>query len=123
MTIATICHVAQVRLLLVPTAVTGHMTSDDRCYCGARGTRGVSTSSHTSDRLSDISGSLLLPPIVVTGYVTSDGRCYYWAHVTRAVATSPHSNDGLGVCCYWTASSDGLSSVILSLLDCAVAMA
>jgi hypothetical protein len=58
-TIATVGHVAHTRLLLAPTAVmgtdisgtlllpptiaTGHMTSDDRCYCWARGMHAVAT--------------------------------------------------------------------------------
>jgi hypothetical protein len=110
MTVATVGHMARARLLLEPIAAMGHMTSDDRCYCGARGTRVVSTSPHSNDGLSDISGSLLLPPIVLMGYMTLDGRCY-----------CGYNNDGLAVRCYWTASSKGLSSAILSLLDCTVA--
>jgi hypothetical protein len=121
MTVATIGHVARARLLLVPTA-TGRMTSDDSCYCWAHGTRGVSTSPHSSDGLYDNNGMLLLPPTVVMGNMTSNGHCYCWACATRAVATSPHSNDGLAVRYYWTASSGGLSSAIPSLLDCAIAM-
>jgi hypothetical protein len=86
-TVATVGHVAHTRLLLAPTAVMGHMTSDDRCYCGARGTRTVATSGHNSDGLSDISGPLLLPPKVATGNMTSHDRCYYWARDMRG--------------CYW----------------------
>jgi hypothetical protein len=59
-------------LLLPPTVATGYMTSDDRCYCGARGMHPVSTSPHSSDGSSDISRPLLLPPTVVMGYVTVD---------------------------------------------------
>jgi hypothetical protein len=43
------------------------MTSDDHCYCWARGTRVVATSSHNNDVCSDISGPLALAPIVATG--------------------------------------------------------
>jgi hypothetical protein len=50
------------------------MTSDDRYYCGARGTRVISTSPHSNDGPSDINGPLLLPSTVATGYVTSDDR-------------------------------------------------
>jgi hypothetical protein len=147
-TVATVGHVAHTQLLLVPTAMTSHMTSDDHCYCGACGTLTVSTGPHSSDRLSNISGPLLLPPTVATGYMTSDDCCYCWARGMQAVATSPYSNDGLAVhyywtassdgllvrCywttssnglavhCYWTASSDRLSSAIPSLSDCALAM-
>jgi hypothetical protein len=42
------------------------MTSEDRCYCGARGTRAVVDSAHNSDG----------------------------AHDTRAVADSAHNSDG-----------------------------
>jgi hypothetical protein len=109
------------RLQLVLIATADHMTLDDYCYHGACGTSEVSTSPHYSDGLSDISEPLLLPPTV--GYMTSDDRGYCWTRGMRAVATSPHSNDELAVHCYWTASSDRLSSAILSLQDCAVATA
>jgi hypothetical protein len=52
------------------------MTSDNRYYCGARGTRTVYTLLNSSDKSSNISGLLLLPSIVVTGYMTSDDHCY-----------------------------------------------
>jgi hypothetical protein len=54
MTIATVRHVARTRLLLAPIAVTGRMTLDDHCYYGARDTRAVATSAHTSDVSYDI---------------------------------------------------------------------
>jgi hypothetical protein len=117
MTIATVGHVACTWFLLA-------RTSDDRCYCGTRGTRAVSTSPHNSDRLPDISGPLLLPHIVAMGYMTSDDHCYYWTCDTLVVHCYwTASSDGVAVRCYWTSSSDGLSSVIPSLLDCAVATA
>jgi hypothetical protein len=94
MTVATIGHMACVWLLLVPIAATGLMASDDRCYCGARGTCAISINTYNSDGPSDISGPLLLPPTVVIGYMTSDDSCYCWAHGMRVVATSPHSSDG-----------------------------
>jgi hypothetical protein len=80
-------------LLLPPIVATGSMTTDDRCYCGARGTRAVSTIPNSSDGPSDISGPLLLPSTVATGYMISDDRCCFWPHGMRSVATSPHSSD------------------------------
>jgi hypothetical protein len=60
----------------------------------------VSTSLHSSDGRSDISGPSLLALTVATGYLTS------------------------AVCCYWTASSDRLSNISGPLLlVCAVVMA
>jgi hypothetical protein len=38
-TVATVEYVAHARLLLAPIAVTGSLTSTDRCYCWTRGTR------------------------------------------------------------------------------------
>jgi hypothetical protein len=70
MIIGTIRHVVRAWLLLAPTVVMGHMTSDDCCYYGARGTRVVATSAHSSDGLFDISGPLLLPKTVATGGMT-----------------------------------------------------
>jgi hypothetical protein len=69
------------------------MTSEDCCYCGARGTRAGATSTHSSDGLSNISGPLLLPPIVAMGNMTSHNHCYYWARGTHMIATSTHSSD------------------------------
>jgi hypothetical protein len=64
-------------LLLLPTTIAmGYMTSDDRCYYGARGTHVVSTRHHNNDGPSDISGLLLLPPAVEMGYMTLDDHCY-----------------------------------------------
>jgi hypothetical protein len=93
MTVATVRYVARVWLLLAPTATTGRMTSDDYCYCGASGTRVVATSTHNSDGLFDISGSLLLPPTIAMGSMTLGDRCYYWARGTCAVATVAYSSD------------------------------
>jgi hypothetical protein len=94
MTIATIRHVAHTWLLLAPTTAMDHMTSDDRCYCGARGMRTVASSTHISDELSDISGPLLLSPTVATSGMTSGDHCYYWARGMCAVATIAHNSDG-----------------------------
>jgi hypothetical protein len=83
------------------------MTSEDRCYCGARDTRVVTTSAHSNDgpydisgplplpptSPSDIRGSLLLPPIVVIGSMTSDDCCYCGTRGTCAVSTSPNNSD------------------------------
>jgi hypothetical protein len=63
-------------LLLPPTVATVYLTSDDCCYCEARGTHMVATNTHNSDRLSDISGPLLLQPTVATDYMASDDHCY-----------------------------------------------
>jgi hypothetical protein len=89
-TVATVGHVAHTRLLLAPTAVMGHMTSDDCCCCGARGTCTVATSGHNNDGLSDISGPLLLPPKVATSNMTSHDHCYYWARDMRGCYWHPH---------------------------------
>jgi hypothetical protein len=64
-------------------------------YFGARGTRTVATSIHSSDELTDISGSLLLPPTIAMamGYLTSEDYCYYGVCDTRVIATSTHNND------------------------------
>jgi hypothetical protein len=46
----------------------GYMTLDDHCYCWAHGMHVVTTSPHSSDVHSDISGpSALPPPIVAMG--------------------------------------------------------
>jgi hypothetical protein len=74
-------------LLLLPSAiVTDFMTSEDRCYCGARGTRVIADNAHSSNELYNISGSLLLfgtwhalscyYPTVVTGVLTTVVRRY-----------------------------------------------
>jgi hypothetical protein len=69
-------------LLLLPSAiVTGFMTSDDRCYCGARGTRVIADNAHSSNELYNISGSLLL---FVTWHALS---CYYPTVVTGVLTT------------------------------------
>jgi hypothetical protein len=77
MIVATVGPIAHAWLLLVSTTAMGRMPSDDRCYCGAHGTRVVATSTHSSDGLSDISKLLLLPPTVATCDMTSDDRYYY----------------------------------------------
>jgi hypothetical protein len=103
----------------------------------------IFASPHSSERPSNISGSLQLPPTVATGYMTSDDCCYYWARDTLVAATSPHNNDGHSdisgpsllaptvatdtltpaVYCYWTTSSDELYDISgPSLLDSTVAM-
>jgi hypothetical protein len=64
-------------------------------YFGARGIRTVATSIHSSDELTDISGSLLLPPTIamMMGYLTSEDYCYYEVCDTRTIDTSTHNND------------------------------
>jgi hypothetical protein len=47
-------------LLLPPTIAKDSKTSEDHCYCGARGTHMVANSAHSSDEPYDISGPLLL---------------------------------------------------------------
>jgi hypothetical protein len=51
---------AHAQLLLALTALTGTLTSVDRCYCWTRGTSMVAASAHSSDGHSNISGLLLL---------------------------------------------------------------
>jgi hypothetical protein len=62
------------------------MTSMDHCYCGAHDTRAGASSAHSSDGLSDISGSLLLLPIVAMSDMTSDDYCYCWPRGTSRIA-------------------------------------
>jgi hypothetical protein len=50
-------------VILPSTTVMVNMTSDDHCYCSARGTRAIAT----SDGHSDTSGLSLLTPTVVIG--------------------------------------------------------
>jgi hypothetical protein len=69
-------HVAHAQLMIAPIVVTGRMTSEEHCYCGARGTRVGATSVHNRDRSYDISRPLLLPPIMAMGRLTSAGHCY-----------------------------------------------
>jgi hypothetical protein len=83
---------AHMRLLIASTALMGHMTSADRCYCGASDTCVGATSAHSSDGPSDISRPLLLPPTMATDCLTSADRCYCGAHGTRTVPTSPISD-------------------------------
>jgi hypothetical protein len=59
-TVAVVGHMAHVRLLLVPKAVMGTLTSVDRCYCRTCGTRMIAASAHSNDENSDISEPLLL---------------------------------------------------------------
>jgi hypothetical protein len=97
------------------------MTSEDRCYCGVRGTRAVADSSYNGDGPYDISEPLLIPPTIATsswhqrtvatvghveharllivpttamGRMTSADHCYCGARSTHASATSAHSSDG-----------------------------
>jgi hypothetical protein len=112
------------------------MTLDDRCYYETRGTCAVSTLPNSSDRSSDISGSLLLPSTATMGHLTSVGHCYCWACrmllaptvvtdvLTKvAITTGPHSTDVQVIRCYWTASSDERSDISGPLLlDYAAAM-
>jgi hypothetical protein len=70
-----------------------------RCCCpiatvGARGTRAVAASAHSSDGLPDISGPLLLSPTIAMGDMASDDHCYCWARGTCVGAPSAHSSDG-----------------------------
>jgi hypothetical protein len=62
----------------------GSMTSEDCCYCGARGMR-VGAGTYNSDVSSDISGPLLLPPTIATGHLTLADRCYYQPQYQRAI--------------------------------------
>jgi hypothetical protein len=70
------------------------MTSEDRCYFGARGMCVGATSAHSNDGPSDISGPLLLQPKIAAGYMTSVDHCYYRACDTHAGAISTHNSDG-----------------------------
>jgi hypothetical protein len=114
MSVATIGHVAHAWLLLAPTAAMSRMTSDDRCYCGAHGTREVAISAHSSDGLFEISEPLLLPQTIAIYDMTSDDRCYCWPRGTRAVAISTHSNDGVITLVYYNNYS--ISTVALHCL-------
>jgi hypothetical protein len=69
------------------------MTSEDRCYCGTRGTRAVAYSVHSSNGQFDINRPLLLPLTIATGSMISEDHCYCEACGTHAVADSAHSND------------------------------
>jgi hypothetical protein len=72
----------------------GSMTSEDRCYCEARGTCAIAESAHSIDGQSHISRPLLLPPTLAMGSMTSEDRCYYRTHGTRTAADIANSRDG-----------------------------
>jgi hypothetical protein len=94
-------------LLLALIVAMDDVTSDDHCYCWARGMCTVAIGAHSSNVPYDIRGPLLLwghvahtrfllAPIAVTGSLTSVGYCYYhplWRRATRhhmTVATIGH---------------------------------
>jgi hypothetical protein len=63
--------------LLLPSIVAaGSMTSDDRYYSRARGTRVGVNNAHNSEGSSHINRLLLLSPTITTGSMTSQDRCY-----------------------------------------------
>jgi hypothetical protein len=78
------------------------MTSDDRCYYGARGTCAGATSAHSSDGPSDISEPLLLPPTITTDYMTSGDRRYGGACAWLLQAPTAATGRLIlaGRCCY-----------------------